>query len=178
MKQELRKYFLKQASLDKVNAKDVCEKVYSLVKDFNHVAVYLPIKKEIDLSDLINKLLPHTQVFVPYVSKGTKLLSFRRLDSLASLAYDDANIPTSPLLETIPVSKLDAIIMACIAVNRDGYRLGYDGGYYDQSLADYHGLKIGVVHDNCITNEKFQNDYDIRLDYLVSEKQVIKITKE
>ena len=178
MKKDLRDKFKKLRKLN-INVDDkVCENLYPLVKDFQNIALYLSIYDEINLSQLITKLLVTNNVYVPYVKKSTKILEFRKLISLNDLGFDEAKIPTSLSQETIDVSKIDAVILSCLACNLDGYRLGYGGGYYDQTLATYEGVKIGVVYDNCLTDIKFQEDYDIKLDYLVSEKQVITINKE
>lgn len=179
MKQELRVYFRDLAKVNINTDKEVCQKTFDIVKNFHNVALYLHIKNEIDLSDLIKQLYDNNiNVFVPYVKKGTKILEFRQLKQLDKITYDDAKIPTSQSQGLIAIDKLDAVIMACLAVNYDGYRLGYGGGYYDHTLSNYQGIKIGVVHDNCFTNLKFQNDYDIKLDYIVSEKRVIKVSEE
>ena len=178
MKKELRKKYKTLRRLNNNFDEIICDNLYDLVKDCKNIAVYLSINDEVNLKSLINRLLINNNVYVPFVIKGSKILEFRKLFSLDDLTLDDAKIPTSPLLDTIEVNKLDAVVLSCLACNLDGYRLGYGGGYYDQTLKTYQGIKIGVVYDNCITSLKFQEHYDIILDYLVTEKQVIIVNKE
>lgn len=178
MKKELRVKFKEKRNLNINNDETICDKLYQLVKNYKNIAVYLSLDNEVNLEKLITKLLVNSNVYVPYVKKPSKILEFRQFTTFDNLIFDDAKILSSPILPVVNLNSIDVVIMSCLACNFDGYRLGYGGGYYDQTLKNYQGVKIGVVYDNCLTTVKFQDDYDIILDYLVTEKQVIVINKE
>lgn len=177
MKKELRLKF-KQLRNENGNFDEtISENLATLVQDYHHIAIYLKIGTEINLEPFISKYMHIKNLYVPYVKHKTKILEFRKLSSLNNLVFDDAHIPSSPQ-DAIAINKLDVIVLSCLACNLQGYRLGYGGGYYDQSLTNYQGLKIGIVYENCLTDIAFQEPFDIRLDYIITEKRIIAINKE
>ncbi|MFA6889999.1 MAG: 5-formyltetrahydrofolate cyclo-ligase [Bacilli bacterium] len=175
MKRQLRAHFRAvrhgQSHLDPL----VHEHLYKLVEKFSKIALYISMKNEVNLESLINKLLSSKEIYLPAVQGE---LVFHRLHAWTDLKPDQAHILAPIDTETIAIHELDCIIMPCIAANLQGYRLGYGGGYFDRALAHYKGIKIGVVIENCITTEQFQESYDIPLDYVVTDQRIITITKK
>ena len=43
--------------------------------------------------------------------------------------------------------------MPALRIDRDGYRLGQGGGYYDRALPLMSGWKIALVHSGEVTSE-------------------------
>lgn len=142
-----------------------------LVEKFSKIALYVSMKNEVNLESLINKLLSSKEIYLPAVEKE---LVFHRLFAWSDLKLDEANILSPIDNPTMSIHELDAIIMPCIAANRQGYRLGYGGGYFDRALRDYRGIKIGVLIDVCVIDTLFQEPHDVPLDYIVTESQIIK----
>ena len=50
--------------------------------------------------------------------------------------------------------------------------------WYAFSLRGYNGLKIGVVYDEGVINSPFAENFDICVDYIVTEKRIIKVEKK
>jgi 5-formyltetrahydrofolate cyclo-ligase len=73
--------------------------------------------------------------------------------------------------ETMPTQKFDLIIVPALAFDRDNYRLGWGGGFYDKFLARQpQSLKIGLCFQNGFIEEGFQHEsYDIPLDKIITE---------
>lgn len=58
-----------------------------------------------------------------------------------------------------------------LAFDRKGARLGYGGGYYDRFLSRYPGiLKMGLCAERFIVNNVPEEETDIKLDGLITEK--------
>lgn len=76
---------------------------------------------------------------------------------------------TKKLLEPIGppitgVSLIDTVIVPSLHIDRDGYRLGQGGGFYDRALPSIVGWKVGLVHAGEITGESLpREDHDVRL---------------
>jgi 5-formyltetrahydrofolate cyclo-ligase len=68
----------------------------------------------------------------------------------------------------------DIVIVPCLASDHKKYRLGYGAGYYDRYLNAIPALKIGLCYDFQILPEIPANAHDIRLDWVISETQMIK----
>ena len=75
----------------------------------------------------------------------------------------------------VNINDCDIILIPGLAYNVYGYRLGRGKGFYDKALKEYQGIKIGVVCDDNIIDEHFEEAHDVKVDYLVSEKRIIKI---
>lgn len=143
-----------------------------LVNKCSTVALYMAFNDEVNLESFINKLLLTKKVYLPVIDQG---ITFRNVTSLDALGYDKAKILAPIDGEIIDITHIDAIIAPCIAANIRGYRLGYGGGYYDMALKGYQGKKIGVVYDDAVIADAFEEEKDIPFDYLVTEKRTITI---
>ncbi len=69
----------------------------------------------------------------------------------------------------------DISIIPLIACDRQGNRVGFGKGYYDGYLKDKHTLKIGICYSWQIVESVPTRKGDIPLDYIVTEKEIIKV---
>ena len=110
------------------------------------IATYLPFPHEVDTSFLIDAAQEDgKQVVIPKTyPKGR----------MEFVAYDPQKlIPTAfGLLEpedgsqAVDQSKIDLIHVPGVGFQKDGYRLGYGGGYYDRYLADFDGATVSTIY--------------------------------
>ncbi|HEY3293276.1 MAG TPA: 5-formyltetrahydrofolate cyclo-ligase [Candidatus Nanopelagicaceae bacterium] len=76
---------------------------------------------------------------------------------------------TRKLLEPIgkertDVSDVDVMIVPALHIDQDGYRLGQGGGYYDRTMPNMPGWKVGIVYPGEITGDLLPRDeWDVRL---------------
>lgn len=59
----------------------------------------------------------------------------------------------APGIESPIVAQLDAILVPCVAVDKQGNRLGRGRGVYDQLLADHPTVAIGVVYPQHVLDQ-------------------------
>ena len=71
---------------------------------------------------------------------------------------------------TNPVNKelLDLIIIPALAVDKNNYRLGYGGGYYDRFLIDMKAYKIVCVPNSFCVDTIYPNEFDIKIDKIIT----------
>lgn len=82
----------------------------------------------------------------------------------------------------IPVPKIkrwvqpELLLVPCLAFHRNGSRLGYGAGFYDRTLAmsDVKPLTVGVAYSKTEALDRFADPHDQLLNYVVTEKSVIK----
>jgi 5-formyltetrahydrofolate cyclo-ligase len=69
------------------------------------------------------------------------------------------------------VEKFDLILVPCLAFDKDNYRLGWGGGFYDRFLAAQpKALKIGLCYQNGFVKEGLTHQpHDIPLDKIITE---------
>ena len=110
------------------------------------IATYLPFPHEVDTSFLIDAAQTDgKQVVIPKTyPKGR----------MEFVAYDPQKLKQTAfgLLEpedgsqAVDQSKIDLIHVPGVGFQKDGYRLGYGGGYYDRYLADFDGATVSTIY--------------------------------
>ena len=112
------------------------------------VGLYFPIKNEVNVE------MVFVEFFLDSLKKKNKFQIFEV----------DGNI--------IDKNLIDIILIPGIAFDEKMYRLGHGGGYYDRYLKDYPGKKIGLTYEKFIIDQIDDvNEFDIRMDKIVSEKR-------
>ena len=170
MKPELRKAALKRRlELDdnylKCSSEIICCKLKKLQKKLNlkTLGLYYPIKNEIDVKELFKENL------LVYINKDN--LEFSKITS--DFVKNNWGIYE---VKNTKSSKPSAIIVPALLYNLSGYRLGYGKGYYDRYINSHPEiLTIGVILDEFLTKTHFEEAYDEKVDYIISEKRTIKI---
>jgi 5-formyltetrahydrofolate cyclo-ligase len=64
-----------------------------------------------------------------------------------------------------------------LAYDPRGWRLGYGGGYYDRFLKNYRGISLGVSFDALLLNSLPHEEYDISMDWILTEKTLFEVQK-
>lgn len=137
---------------------------------------------EVDTRRLLKQaLLDGKTVAVPYCVKGTRIMHFYEISS-----FNDVSPGTFDVLEPDPEKAKKVVdfsqsicILPGLSFDRNGYRLGYGGGYYDRFLSKAYqgqgGAKIGVCYSNCVTHQLPRGRFDVPCDILITEKYVRRI---
>ncbi len=138
--------------------------------------LYLPIesKKEIDTFPLLSLLWEREkEVIIPRVRDGEEL-QHHRVDRDSKFSRNKWGIPEPTNNDLVAESTLDVIFVPMLAFDTEGHRLGYGKGYYDRFLAKCRPDVVKVGLSLFPPEEKLPeiNDFDVRLDYAVTPKQV------
>ncbi|MBQ7913245.1 MAG: 5-formyltetrahydrofolate cyclo-ligase [Clostridia bacterium] len=71
-------------------------------------------------------------------------------------------------------AEMHVVITPLLAVDEQGNRLGYGGGYYDRYLQNHpQALRIGYCYDFQIQNDVPSEKRDMQLDFIVTEKRIL-----
>jgi len=146
------------------------------------IAAYLAVQSEISLNPWIAGNHQH-RIFLPKLYEVSDIkLRFAQLCERTRWTHNRFKIaePDCGWDETLEANQLDIILMPLVAFDRNGNRLGMGGGYYDRSLAfrrsRMHWLKprlIGVAH-SCQEHPQLpRQDWDVPLDGIITEKEII-----
>ena len=176
-KTQLRKNFLKQRqSLTneewQKKSHAICKQLLdlSLFKEAKTVLAYFSFRQEPNLSFLYNS--QQQWGFPRCVGKSLVWHLWQPGDRLQIGTYGIKE-PTldSPIIESQTV---DLIIVPTVACDRQGYRLGYGGGFYDRLLISPQWLNIptvGIVFDFAYIPKLPVDKWDIQLNYICTETQ-------
>jgi 5-formyltetrahydrofolate cyclo-ligase len=137
---------------------------------------YLPMRSEVDTRPLIADALARgKRVAVPMVVPKATELAHAWLESLAADALTPGVFGTFNPRELRPATPgdWDVVIVPLLAFDRRGHRLGYGKGFYDRLLATSSGTTIGVGFAAQEVDALPAEAHDIRLDWIVTEREVI-----
>ena len=72
---------------------------------------------------------------------------------------------------------MDLILIPGLGFDKKGNRLGRGKGFYDDLLKNFKGTKIGVCHHFQLINEIPIESWDIKMNYICTEKKLLKNLK-
>ncbi|AVQ33079.1 5-formyltetrahydrofolate cyclo-ligase [Staphylococcus muscae] len=111
------------------------------------IGIVLSMPHEVNTDPLIEKMLKDgKQVFVPSTNYTEKTMNFQQLNDLKDVVHDEKGIRYIPEKTDIN-NHLDLVIVPGVAFNKDGYRIGYGGGYFDRYLNTYDVDTISLIYD-------------------------------
>ncbi len=67
---------------------------------------------------------------------------------------------------------VDVTVVPLLAINGNGYRLGYGGGFYDRYLKGKKTLKVGLGYAFQLTDELCEDGWDEPLDSFICERGI------
>jgi 5-formyltetrahydrofolate cyclo-ligase len=84
--------------------------------------------------------------------------------------------PVGEVVSNLPA--IDVVIVPALRIDRDGYRLGQGGGYYDRTLPLMSGWKIALVHSGEVTSEILPREsHDIAVDAAATPDLIVRFNK-
>jgi 5-formyltetrahydrofolate cyclo-ligase len=140
--------------------------------------IYVSQATEVDTRGLIQQLLAMgRQVCVPWFDSTTKQYVASELRDFAlDLRPGQFGIlePKPEAVRPVTGDRIDAALVPGLAFDETGNRLGRGMGYFDRILRDLCGAKIALAYDFQVFSEVPMEAHDTPLDFIVTEKRVIK----
>ena len=160
-------------------SKSLCDGI-AMLKDYEDADIlllYFPTRSEPDLTPLAHLAWRDgKRVAFPISRTDSLTLDFRivrDLDELAAGAYGifepRESAPRAALTERT------LCVVPALAVDRDGYRLGYGKGYYDRFLSSFVGRSLVAIHSSLVCERLPRNDTDIPLYTIITETGAIRL---
>lgn len=133
------------------------------------IGFYWPTRAEPDLSAAIARWLAQdpARVAALPVIEGP-LLRFAPWTADTALVRGAYDIPIPPTPLRI---EPQALLIPCVGIDRQRYRLGYGGGYYDRTLAQLAPapVTVGIAFDCARLDSINPQPHDQRMDLAISE---------
>jgi 5-formyltetrahydrofolate cyclo-ligase len=175
MKDELRyKYKIKRKyfmySRREVADGAIFDTFFELYGDKKSFFIYYSFGSEADTHAIIKELInANKQVYLPKV-EGDNMYPVRYFGEEENLVKSSFGVK-EPCGQPY-FGDFDVIVVPLLAVNSNGYRLGYGGGYYDKFLKQSRGIKAGIGYALQLTDEFVQDEWDVPLDVFICERGV------
>jgi 5-formyltetrahydrofolate cyclo-ligase len=112
------------------------------------------------------------------IARDTALV-FREWQPGDELAPSDLDIPEPTIDKSVGIPEF--LLVPLLAFDRQGYRLGYGGGYYDRTLQDLRATRditaIGIAYQGQEVDSVPHESFDQRLDGVITEAGVTRFNQ-
>lgn len=185
-KAQLRRRFLAQraalapAEKQHIN-REICARVLAsdLFRNARCLFLYVSTQQEIDTRALLRAALETGKMVCVPLCGAAGQMTARRISSLDELrpgAYGiDEPDAGAPAFEP---GQIDLVIAPALACDRQGYRLGYGGGYYDRFLAQTDAACAALCADARLVDRLPHAAFDRRCGWIFTERQVLRTHEE
>ena len=154
-------------SLNLKNGEEFTKIIKSLdcYKEAKTVMIYMPIKGEADVTGLLGD----EKIFLTPVTEGDEISPSVVNGEFVTGSF---NVPEPCDRQIFDKDKIDIVLVPGVAFDKCGNRMGYGKGYYDRFLKDMKALKIGVCHSFQLRDNVPNEEHDVKMDMIVTEREV------
>lgn len=161
-----------RAEYDRLICENICGSPF--FRGADALLLYRAFGSEADLSAAADKA--HALGIIcayPRTDRETHTIRFFDVCDSAELLRGAYGIEEPPACaaERIPTRRT-LLIAPALAAGRDGYRLGYGGGYYDRYLSSFPGISFCAVYDGFVFPQLPHGEYDMKTGFLVSQSGI------
>ena len=104
----------------------------------------------------------------------SKTISFAKYNFQSKLLANKYGIYEPKDKEFVDLKHIDIVLVPCVAFNKQLFRLGMGGGFYDITFyKNSSTILIGMAYSFQYENESFQEEHDIKMDYVITQKGVL-----
>ena len=167
MKAELRKQVLQEMKALSQKQKQAMDRVlterflnHPFYQEAKAIATYLSFTHEFQTQELIDQALKDgKKVLIPKTyPKGRMEFVVYHPQQLVKTSF--GLLEPQGDLEVVDPSQIDLIHVPGLAFTREGYRIGYGGGYYDRYLEHFAGQTMSTIYP-CQIQEFNSENHDI-----------------
>lgn len=143
-------------------------------KSCHTLFTYVSYNQEVITTNLIKETLGWKKVAVPRIDDDK--MQFYYIDSLEDLRVGGLGILEATNSELAIPKDNDLFIVPGLAFDEKKNRIGYGKGYYDKYFLEYSQVnfhKIALAFDFQILSKIAVDDYDVKLDNIISPSKTI-----
>jgi len=165
-KSELRKWVKEERKkLDLVEISSGLAKKLQDAKEYKeakNIMLFYPKSDEINLLELLEDKTKN--FYLPKIcDKNLLCCSYCLGDELEESIFKTKEPKSEPVNESI----LDLVIIPALAVDKNNFRLGYGGGFYDRFLANLKCKKIICIPQKFVLETVYPQEHDIPVDKII-----------
>jgi len=186
-KNKLRKEYLRKRenlSLEfiKEKSKIITAKLKQYIEknNYKNIMIFVSFRNEVQTHNMIKELLSEDDknIYVPYIDKRVNNMRISKIEDFEKdLQPGMFNIlePKINLRKDELYKKLEMIVVPGLIFSKQGYRIGYGGGFYDKFLSKIKDdvMKIGITFSPFIVDKLPVDKYDLPVDLIITENNEI-----
>jgi 5-formyltetrahydrofolate cyclo-ligase len=142
------------------------------------VAITVSKAPEVDTFQIIRKGWEQgKRMVIPKCEPKSKSLDFRELKRFSELESVYYGLLEPIVNETVSVqpNEIDLVVVPGLAFSKNGYRVGFGGGYYDRFLANYQGETVSLAFNDQIISDIPVESHDIPVQKIILSEGVVSI---
>ena len=131
-------------------------------KQAKNIMLFYPLEYEINLLKLLKDKTKN--FYLPKID-GENLLCcpYKDGDELCESCFKTKEPLTSPVEESI----IDLLVVPALAVDKNNYRLGYGGGFYDRLISIMKAKTIVCIPNNFVLDTVYPELHDLSVDKVI-----------
>ena len=154
----------KKQNINEISAKLVEElKKTKEYLESKNIMLFYPKEFEVDLLTLLED--KSKNFFLPKINDENLLCCpYGKDDELCISCFKTKE----PLTEPIEESIIDLVIVPALAVDKNNYRLGYGGGFYDRFLSNLDCTKVVCISKELVLETVLAEEHDVKIDIVIA----------
>ena len=134
-----------------------------------HTFLAMKRNREPDVSSLIDALWKQgKRVIISTTDFEKRTLIHSYFTSATEVKENRMGIPEPVSAEPADPSEIDVIFVPLVVADKQGNRVGYGGGFYDQLLAETNAVKVGLSLSPPVDLIMQRDEWDVPLNYLIT----------
>ncbi len=135
----------------------------SIYKQSKHIMLFYPLENEVNLLELLQD--KNKQFYLPKID-GENLLCcpYKMGDETCFSCFKTVEPISKPENKSI----LDLVIVPALCVDKNNYRLGYGGGFYDRFLKNCTAKTVVCISKQLIIDTINPEEFDIPVDLVIT----------
>ncbi|MBR5155140.1 MAG: 5-formyltetrahydrofolate cyclo-ligase [Clostridia bacterium] len=146
-----------------------------IYKNAGEIMLYMPIYNEIDTAGIMKAAIDEgKKVVLPVTDKGSGSITPYYVAKDTKFVKGAFSVAEPYGATVVDPPKIDVVLLPGIAFDLSGNRVGFGKGCYDRFLENSKAIKIGFCYHFQISEEIEAEGHDIKMDFLLTEKGLIK----
>lgn len=146
-----------------------------IFRQYGTIFLYYPSGSEASTVEIAEKALGLGKrvAFTRCIDRNGNM-EFRFVSSLSDLSVGMFGLMEPDISKTVTAIPDDdtLIVVPALAFDKQGYRLGYGGGYYDRYLSRYKCHSAGLSFSECICDSLPVTTYDVKINCIFSDNNI------
>ena len=163
-------YDFERGYISKSNAAITSKVVtHPLFQAAKHIFCYVSVNSEVDTRSIIKLALREGKtVSVPLCESEGKMTPYV-IYSISEMQDGPLGIPQPPIGAPLGTD-IDLCIVPCMCADKERYRVGHGGGYYDRFLADFEGKSMLLCREVLVHDTVPHLEHDLPCDLSLQRK--------
>jgi 5-formyltetrahydrofolate cyclo-ligase len=133
---------------------------------------YVSTSDEPDTRDLLKDAWARGQRVCVPLCASMGVMHAHEITGFADLKAGKYDIPEpKPHCSLVRLEDIDFIVVPCVCCDRNGYRLGYGGGFYDRWLERCNAPAAVLCYESMLVDSVPRESHDRRVDILVTDAE-------